>query len=219
MPELIVIGGGLAGSEAAWQAAEQNIHVKLYEMRPHQSTGAHVSPFLAELVCSNSLGSNLSDRAPGLLKEEMRRMGSLLLQCAEETSVPAGGALAVGRDQFARLVTTRIEEHPKITLIRDEFPYIPEQAAIIASGPLTSEKLSKSIMQMMGKDHLYFFDAISPIVTLELINFEIAYKASRYDRGEREDGDYINCPMTADGYHAFIDALIAAERIELKALN
>jgi methylenetetrahydrofolate--tRNA-(uracil-5-)-methyltransferase len=219
MPELIVIGGGLAGSEAAWQAAEQNIHVKLYEMRPHQSTGAHVSPHLAELVCSNSLGSNLPDRAPGLLKEEIRRMGSLLLQCAEETSVPAGGALAVGRDQFASLVTTRIEEHPQITLIRDEFPYIPEQAAIIASGPLTSEKLSKSLIQMTGKDHLYFFDAISPIVTLESINFDIAYKASRYDRGESEDGDYINCPMSADGYHAFIEALIVAERIDLKSFE
>lgn len=219
MPELIIIGGGLAGSEAAWQAAERGIQVKLFEMRPHHPTGAHVSPYLAELVCSNSLGSNLPDRAPGLLKEEIRRMGSLLLQCAEETSVPAGGALAVGRDQFARLVTTKIEKHPRIQLFREEITSIPEQAVIIASGPLTSNRLSKSIMQLTGQDHLYFFDAISPIVTLESINFEIAYKASRYDRGERADGDYINCPMTADGYFAFIDALITAERIELKSFE
>jgi methylenetetrahydrofolate--tRNA-(uracil-5-)-methyltransferase len=219
MPELIVIGGGLAGSEAAWQAAERGVQVALYEMRPDHPTGAHVSPYLAELVCSNSLGSNLPDRAPGLLKEEIRQLGSLLLQCAEETSVPAGGALAVGRNQFARLVTARIEGHPNITLIREEFPYIPEQTAIIASGPLTSERLSTSILQMTGQDHLYFFDAISPIVTLESINFGIAYKASRYDRGENEGGDYINCPMTADEYHAFTAALISAERIELKSFE
>lgn len=219
MLELIVIGGGLAGSEAAWQAAENGVKVKLYEMRPEKPTGAHVSPYLAELVCSNSLGSNLPDRAPGLLKEEIRRMGSLLLQCAEETSVPAGGALAVGRDQFASLVTQRVENHPHITLIREEYPTIPDQPAIIASGPLTSDNLSKSLVKMTGQDHLYFFDAISPIVTLESINFDIAYRASRYDRGEQEDGDYINCPMTADEYYAFIEALIAAERIELKSFE
>jgi len=219
MSELIVIGGGLAGSEAAWQAAERGIHVTLYEMRPHHSTGAHVGPYLAELVCSNSLGSNVHDRAPGLLKEEIRQLGSMLLRCAEETSVPAGGALAVGRDQFAKLVTARIEKHPNIQLVREEFPHIPEQAAIIASGPLTSERLSDSISQMMGQDHLYFFDAISPIVTLESINFKVAYKASRYDRGERAEGDYINCPMTADEYHKFVAALITAERIELKSFE
>jgi methylenetetrahydrofolate--tRNA-(uracil-5-)-methyltransferase len=219
MPELIVIGGGLAGSEAAWQAAENGIRVRLYEMRPQKPTGAHVSPYLAELVCSNSLGSNLPDRAPGLLKEEIRRMGSLLLHCAEETSVPAGGALAVGRDQFARLVTERIENHPRITLIREEYSAIPDQPAIIASGPLTSDKLSKALLEMTGEDHLYFFDAISPIVTLESIDSEIAYRASRYDRGEQEEGDYINCPLTADEYYAFIDALIAAERIELKSFE
>lgn len=219
MSNLIIVGGGLAGSEAAWQAAERGIHVTLYEMRPIVPTGAHASPYLAELVCSNSLGSNLPDRAPGLLKEEIRRMGSLLLECAEKTSVPAGGALAVGRDQFARLVTKKIEEHPKITLKREECPDVPKQAAIIASGPLTSEKLSKSIAEMTGQDHLYFFDAISPIVNLESINFDIAYRASRYDRGEQEAGDYINCPMTADEYDVFVDALIAAERIELKTFE
>lgn len=216
MPQLIVIGGGLAGSEAAWQAAERDIDVTLYEMRPQHPTGAHVSPYLAELVCSNSLGSNLPDRAPGLLKEEIRRLGSLLLQCAEETAVPAGGALAVGRDQFASLVTERIAAHPRITLRREEYPQIPDQPAIIASGPLTSDRLSRSLLQMTGQEHLYFFDAISPIVTLESVNFDRAYKASRYDRGEQAEGDYINCPMNADEYNAFIDALIAAERIELK---
>jgi methylenetetrahydrofolate--tRNA-(uracil-5-)-methyltransferase len=219
MSQLIVVGGGLAGSEAAWQAAEKGIKVDLYEMRPDKPTGAHVSPYLAELVCSNSLGSNLPDRAPGLLKEEIRRMGSLLLQCAEETSVPAGGALAVGRNRFAKLVTERIERHPNITLNRVEYPSIPDQPAIIASGPLTSDHLSNALLEMTGQDHLYFFDAISPIVTLETINFDIAYRASRYDRGEQEEGDYFNCPMMADEYYAFIDALIAAERIELKSFE
>ncbi|MFN2233267.1 MAG: methylenetetrahydrofolate--tRNA-(uracil(54)-C(5))-methyltransferase (FADH(2)-oxidizing) TrmFO [Anaerolineales bacterium] len=219
MPELMIIGGGLAGSEAAWQAAERGVQVKLYEMRPDHPTGAHVSSNLAELVCSNSLGSNLPDRAPGLLKEEMRRLGSLLLRCAEETAVPAGGALAVGRDQFAALVTKEIEAHQHIQVIREEITSIPDQAAIIATGPLTSDRLSQSIAQLTGHDHLYFFDAISPIVTLESINLEVAYKASRYDRGENQDGDYINCPMNTDEYYAFIDALVSAERIELKSFE
>ena len=219
MPDLIVIGGGLAGSEAAWQAAERGLEVDLYEMRPQQPTGAHVTPYLAELVCSNSLGSYLPDRAPGLLKEEIRRLGSLLLQCAEQTALPAGGALAVGREQFAQLVTERIETHPRINLIREEYPNLPDQPAVIASGPLTSESLSKSILDLTGQEHLYFFDAISPIVTLESINFELAYRASRYDRGDQDEGDYINCPMNAEEYNAFIEALITAERIELKSFE
>ena len=219
MPELIVIGGGLAGSEAAWQAAQQGIDVKLYEMRPHQTTGAHATDNLAELVCSNSLGSDLPDRAPGLLKAEIRRLDSVLLQCAQETAVPAGGALAVGREQFARLVTERIKNHPRISLIREECPRIPTQPAVIASGPLTSERLSQSLLELTGQKHLYFFDAISPIVTLESINLEVAYRASRYDRGEQDEGDYINCPMTAKEYENFIEALISAERIELKSFE
>lgn len=219
MPDLIVIGGGLAGSEAAWQAAERGLEVDLYEMRMQQPTGAHVTPYLAELVCSNSLGSYLPDRAPGLLKEEIRRLGSLLLQCAEQTALPAGGALAVGREQFAQLVTERIETHPRINLIREEYPNLPDQPAVIASGPLTSESLSKSILDLTGQEHLYFFDAISPIVTLESINFELAYRASRYDRGDQDEGDYINCPMNAEEYNAFIEALITAERIELKSFE
>ena len=219
MSDLIVIGGGLAGSEAAWQAAERGLQVDLYEMRPEYPTGAHITPYLAELVCSNSLGSNVGDRAPNLLKEEIRRMGSLLLRCAEETAVPAGGALAVDRDAFAALVTERIAGHPNIRLIREEYVQIPDQPAVIASGPLTSAKLSAALLELTGQDHLYFFDAISPIVALESINLEVAYRASRYDRGEQEEGDYINCPMNKAEYDAFIEALIAAERIELKSFE
>ena len=219
MSEIIIVGGGLAGSEAAWQAAERGLKVKLFEMRPLKNTGAHVSSDLAELVCSNSLGSNLPDRAPGLLKEEIRRLGSLLLQCAEETAVPAGGALAVGREKFSGLVTKRIDEHPNIQVIRDECLEIPDTTAIIASGPLTSDALSEAICKFTGQEHLYFFDAISPIVTLDSINFDIAYRASRYDRGTNESGDYINCPMNSDEYYAFVEALVAAQRIELKTFE
>lgn len=181
---LIVIGGGLAGSEAAWQAAERGLNVRLYEMRPANPTGAHVTGNLAELVCSNSLGSSLLDRASGLLKEEMRRMGSLLMKLADETALPAGGALAVDREAFAARVTETIASHPRITLVREEMPEIPATPAIIASGPLTSSRLSQAIAALSGQEHLYFFDAISPIVTLESVNFERAFRASRYDRGE-----------------------------------
>jgi methylenetetrahydrofolate--tRNA-(uracil-5-)-methyltransferase len=219
MTDLIVIGGGLAGSEAAWQAAERGLKVELYEMRPAQSTGAHTTPYLAELVCSNSLGSKLPDRAPGVLKAELERLGSMVLACAQETAVPAGGALAVDRDAFARRVTERIEGHPNIRLIRAEYPQLPESPAVIASGPLTSRRLSEALAAWTGQEHLYFFDAISPIVTLDSINFEVAYRASRYDRGEQDAGDYINCPMTADEYYAFVDALVSAERIELRSFE
>jgi len=219
MKELSIVGGGLAGSEAAWQAAQRGIRVKLYEMRPETETGAHTGPYLAELVCSNSLGSDLPDRAPGLLKNELRRMGSLLVECAENTAVPAGGALAVDRDQFAERVTTRVEEHPNIQVIREEVQAIPRTPTILASGPLTSTRLSDSIAELTGQEHLYFFDAISPIVTLESITMDIAYRASRYDRGEQEQGDYINCPMTEVEYSTFVDAMLEAERIELKSFE
>ncbi len=219
MTDLVVIGGGLAGSEAAWQAAQRGVQVALYEMRPEVETGAHVSPHLAELVCSNSLGSDLADRAPGLLKNELRRMDSLLIRCAEETAVPAGGALAVDRDGFGEVVTTKIEAHPNIELIRAECTQIPKTPTIIASGPLTSSRLSTALTALTGQEHLYFFDAISPIVTLESINFELAFRASRYDRGEQEEGDYINCPLNKEEYDAFIYELVAAERIELKSFE
>ncbi|MBT3315699.1 MAG: methylenetetrahydrofolate--tRNA-(uracil(54)-C(5))-methyltransferase (FADH(2)-oxidizing) TrmFO [Anaerolineae bacterium] len=214
-----IIGGGLAGSEAAWQAAEKDIHVKLCEMRPKKETGAHQSGDLAELVCSNSLGSNLPDRASGLLKNEMRRMGSMLLICAEETAVPAGGALAVDREKFAQLVTEKIENHPNIEIIREEITKIPAEPTIIASGPLTSEKLSQSIATLTGEEHLYFFDALAPIVYHESINMEIAFRASRYDRGEESEGDYINCPFTKEEYDNFLQALLEAERIKLHSFE
>ena len=212
--ELIVIGGGLAGAEAAWQAAERGIRVKLYEMRPVVGTGAHRSESLAELVCSNSLGSSLPDRASGVLKAELRRLGSLLLEIAEQTALPAGAALAVDRELFAATVTERVAAHPNIALIRQECPEIPEGPAVIASGPLTSSRLSQSIARFSGAEHLYFFDAISPIVAADSINMDIAYRASRW--GEGEDGDYINCPFhLKTDYLAFVEALRTAQRIEL----
>jgi methylenetetrahydrofolate--tRNA-(uracil-5-)-methyltransferase len=219
LDSLTIIGGGLAGSEAAWQAAQKGVSVTLYEMRPKVATGAHVGPNLAELVCSNSLGSDLADRAPGLLKNELRRLGSLLIECATATSVPAGGALAVDREKFAELVTDRIESHPEIEVIREEVTSIPKTPTIIGSGPLTSDGLSEALAELTGQDHLYFFDAISPIVALESINMDIAYRASRYDRGDEQAGDYINCPMTSEQYYAFATELAHAQRIELKSFE
>ncbi|NJL54874.1 methylenetetrahydrofolate--tRNA-(uracil(54)-C(5))-methyltransferase (FADH(2)-oxidizing) TrmFO [bacterium] len=213
---IIVVGGGLAGSEAAWQLAERGFTVMLYEMRPCKTTEAHVSNQLAELVCSNSLGSSLRDRATGLLQHELRLLGSKLLACAHESAVPAGGALAVDRELFAHLVTTAIETHPRITLIREEVTTLPEGPAIIATGPLTSLALSAEIERLTGKDYLYFYDAISPIVKAESINMEIAYRGNRYDRGETEEGDYINCPMNENEYRRFVEALRSAERIQLR---
>ncbi|MCB2180060.1 methylenetetrahydrofolate--tRNA-(uracil(54)-C(5))-methyltransferase (FADH(2)-oxidizing) TrmFO [bacterium] len=215
-PDLIVIGGGLAGSEAAWQAAKSGLQVHLYEMRPEKPTGAHVTEYLGELVCSNSLGSDMQDRASGLLKNELRRMDSLLIRLAEETRVPAGSALAVDRDLFARAITESLEEHPNISIIRREMAEIPDTPTVIASGPLTSSELSKEIAKLTGSEQLFFFDAISPIVSLETINMEIAFRASRYQRGQEEEGDYINCPMTKEEYYQFVDALQSAERIEIK---
>lgn len=216
MADIIIIGGGLAGSEAAWQVAQAGFKVDLYEMRPQKTTGAHTTPWLGELVCSNSLGSKLVDRASGLLKEELRLLGSLLLQIAEECSLPAGGALAVDRDLFAKSITERIETHPNIRVIREEYSEIPIQTAIIASGPLTSPALSKAIQELAGEEHLFFFDAIAPIVRAETINMERAFRASRYQRGIFEEGDYINCPFSRDEYEGFIEALISAERIPLR---
>ena len=213
-PDLIVIGGGLAGCESAWQAAIRGIRVTLYEMRPEIQTGAHVSDGLAELVCSNSLGSNLIDRASGLLKEECRRMGSLLISCAEQVSVPAGRALAVDRELFSQLVTSKIQKHPNISLIRKEMREVPAKPTIIASGPLTSNALASALAHLTGKDHLYFFDAVAPIVRIDTINLLIAYRTARYSQ-ERE-GDYLNCPLSKNEYYTFVEALLQAERVELK---
>ncbi|MCB9432778.1 MAG: methylenetetrahydrofolate--tRNA-(uracil(54)-C(5))-methyltransferase (FADH(2)-oxidizing) TrmFO [Ardenticatenaceae bacterium] len=214
--ELIVIGGGLAGTEAAWQAAELGVHVKLVEMRPRQQTPAHVSDRLAELVCSNSLGSDLVHKAPGLLKAELRGLGSLILRCAAETAVPAGSSLAVDREGFGERVTAAIENHPNIELVREEVTAVPDQPCIIASGPLTSPALTADIAGLSGKDHLYFYDALSPIVAIESVDMNIAFRKSRYDEGEQDDGDYINCPLNREEYDAFCAALLAAETITLK---
>ncbi len=219
MSDLVVVGGGLAGCEAAWQAAERGLKVTLYEMRPGLSTGAHTSADLAELVCSNSLGSNLIDRASGLLKEELRRLGSLLIRCADETALPAGGALAVDRGAFSARVTAAIEGHVNIRVVRQEVHKIPDGLTIIASGPLTSPSLSKEIETLTGSEHCYFFDAISPIVQAESIDMQIAFRGSRYGRGEHGEGDYINCPMEEEDYNRFVEALISAERISLKAFE
>lgn len=219
MTDLIVIGGGLAGSEAAWQAAECGLRVRLYEMRPTLQTGAHQTHDLAELVCSNSLGSNLPDRASGLLKNEARLLGSMLLECAEQASLPAGGALAVDRELFARLVTQRIENHSNIEIIREEVREIPNSPTIIASGPLTSPALSEAIAKLSGEEHLFFFDAIAPVIHADSINMQTAFRASRYGAGEQDEGDYINCPFTREEYYAFVDALLHAERIELRAFE
>jgi methylenetetrahydrofolate--tRNA-(uracil-5-)-methyltransferase len=210
-----VIGGGLAGSEAAWQIAQRGIPVDLYEMRPQRNTPVHTTAWLAELVCSNSLGSDLPDRAPGVLKAELRRLGSLLLGCAEQASVPAGGALAVDRDLFAQRVTEVIERHPLITLIHEEVTHIPQGPCVIASGPLTAEKLAGEIMNMVGQEYLYFYDAIAPMVVAQSIDMSVAFRASRYGRGEDEAGDYINCPMTQAEYEQFVAALLEAELIAL----
>ena len=219
MTELTIIGGGLAGSEAAWQAAQRGLRVRLCEMRPKLQTGAHQTQDLAELVCSNSLGSNLPDRASGLLKSEARILGSMLLEAAADASLPAGGALAVDRELFARLVTERIEDHPNIEIVREEVREIPDTPTIIASGPLTSPALSQSISELSGEEHLYFFDAIAPVIHADSINMEIAFRASRYGTGEQEEGDYINCPFSREEYQAFVEELLKAERIELRSFE
>jgi len=214
-----VVGGGLAGCEAAWQAARLGAHVTLYEMRPQTMTPAHTGGALGELVCSNSLGSDLVGRAPGLLKEELRRLGSFVIATADVHRLPAGSALAVDREAFAATLTTRIEAHPRIDLIRREITEIPSPntgPVILATGPLTSPPLAEALQALGGRENLYFFDAIAPIVELDSIDMSIAFRASRYSRGETGAGDYINCPMTETEYDAFYDALLSAERIALR---
>lgn len=211
-----VIGAGLAGSEAAYQLAKAGFKVNLYEMRPVVQTGAHTTDQFAELICSNSLGSNLPDRAAGVLKNELRRLGSLLMQIADEFDVPAGGALAVDRDLFSRKVTQTLSNHPNIKIFREEIKDIPTGPTIIASGPLTSPALSNSISLITESDNLFFYDAIAPIVNYESIDLEIAFKASRYQKDQDEIGDYINCPFSKETYDRFVNELVSAQRIELK---
>ena len=211
-----VIGGGLAGCEAAWQIARRGIPVTLYEMRPKRGTDAHVGDQLAELVCSNSFRSdNVESNAVGLLHEEMRRAGSLILQAADTNQVPAGGALAVDREGFASAVTAAIERDPRITLARGEVKGLPPKdwgSVIVATGPLTSASLAKAIQELTGEDALAFFDAIAPIVYRETIDFEKAWFQSRYDKGD--GADYINCPLDRVVYQAFIEALLTADKTE-----
>ena len=235
-----IIGGGLAGCEAAWQAASRGVPVTIHEMRPVRPTAVHKTDRLAELVCSNSFRGDKLDNAVGLLKEEMRRLGSLVMRAADATRVPAGAALAVDRERFADAITSAIAEHPLITLIRDEVPRIPpasrERAAVIvATGPLTSDALSADIAAFVGRQHLYFYDAISPIVLAETIDCEKVFRASRWGRSlgpapnpgiagaacgvDDGEGDYLNCPLDAEEYARFYDALRAAERAAVHDLD
>jgi len=215
-----IIGGGLAGCEAAWQAAQQQMDVRLYEMRPAGSTGAHQTDMLAELVCSNSLGSSLADRATGVLQHELRELKSLLMECADASRVPAGGALAVDRTHFSNMITERIQAHPNIQVIREEVTSIPDEGSLVlATGPLTSPTMSKALAHATGENHLFFFDALAPIVSKDSIDFNIAFEASRYGRGEQDKGDYINCPLNRQEYYAFIRALVDAERIPLRTFE
>ncbi len=210
---LKIIGGGLAGCEAAWQAAQRGIQVKLYEMKPLSFSPAHTNENLCELVCSNSLKGNGLDNACGLLKEEMRRMDSVVIACADETKVPAGGALAVDRDRFASRVTEKIKSHPNIEIVNELVEDIDtDEFTIVASGPLTHGKLSDAIASLTGQDSLFFFDAAAPVITRESIDEEKIYLAARYNKGT---ADYINCPMEKDEYEAFYEALISAERAPL----
>ena len=209
-----VIGAGLAGCEAAWQIANRGIKVRLYEMKPYKKTPAHHSDTFAELVCSNSLKSDMLENASGLLKEELRKLGSLIMECADKTRVPAGGALAVDRHGFSRAVTEKILDHPNIEIHNEEVTSLcNDDITIVATGPLTSDSLAQHISGIIGVDSLYFFDAAAPIVRLESINMDVAFKASRYNKG---DADYINCPMNREQYLAFYEALINAETVPLK---
>ncbi len=211
--EVKVIGAGLAGCEAAWQLANRGIDVKLYEMKPHKKTPAHHSNDFAELVCSNSLRGDRLENAVGLLKEELRRVGSLILECAEATRVEAGGCLAVDREGFARMVTEKIRNHPNITVIDEEVTEVPEGPVIIATGPLTSDAMSEAIGKYFGETgYLHFFDAAAPLVTADSIDMDLAWWQSRYDRGTP---DYINCAMNKQQYEEFIKELTTAEEAEV----
>ena len=212
MAEVTVIGGGLAGSEAAWQAAELGCSVELWEMRPVKETPAHRTEHFAELVCSNSLGNNALETASGLLKEELRRLGSVILRSADANSVPAGGALGVAREGFPRAVTETVNAHPNIEVVRGEMTELPEGPTVVATGPLTSDALVEKI-EMLSGETLYFYDAASPIVHRDSLDESVIWRASRYDKGEAA---YLNCPMTEEQYHAFVEDLATAELSPIK---
>jgi methylenetetrahydrofolate--tRNA-(uracil-5-)-methyltransferase len=210
---LVVVGGGLAGCEAAWQAARRGLRVRLYEMRPHHASPAHTSDALAELVCSNSLRSSQLENAVGLLKEEMRRIGSLVMAAADASAVPAGRALAVDRVAFARRVTAAVESHPRIEVRRELVRKIPDDALVVlATGPLTASELAGEIQRLLGAESLYFYDAVSPIVYADSIDERVAFRASRWEDGE---GDYLNLPLDRAAYEAFVDVLLASDTVAL----
>jgi methylenetetrahydrofolate--tRNA-(uracil-5-)-methyltransferase len=218
MSDVTIVGAGLAGSEAAWQAAQRGLFVTLYEMRPQMKTAAHATEYFAELVCSNSLGATQVDRALGLLKEEMRGLDSLIIDCADRNALPAGGALAVDRHAFAQAVTEKLDSHPRVAVIRQEVKTILDGGpVIIATGPLTASPLAGAIGRLLGQSYLYFYDALAPIVAAESISMPPAWRQSRYDRDSgTTEGDYINCPLNEKQYRAFVGALRQAERIELR---
>ena len=211
-----VIGAGLAGSEAAWQLAKRDIPVRLYEMRPVKQTPAHHTSQFAELVCSNSLRANTLTNAVGVLKEEMRLLDSVIIKSADDCAVPAGGALAVDRHEFAAKVTDRVKNHPNVTVINEEVTKIPEGLTVIATGPLTSEALSEQLQELTGEDYLYFYDAAAPIIEKDSIDMDKVYLKSRYDKGEAA---YLNCPMTEEEFDLFYNALITAETAPIKAFE
>jgi len=212
-----IIGGGLAGAEAAWQLARRGVAVELYEMRPQRSTEAHAGNHLGELVCSNSLRSDLLSAPAGLLKAEMRRLDSVIVRCAEQHRVPAGSALAVDRDAFSAGLTEIVQGLPDVRIIREEVREIPDEGVVVvATGPLTSPALSRQLTAALGEEHLYFYDAISPIVTADSIDMELAFRAARYGKG---GDDYLNLPLTREEYYRFVDALLAAERVPTHAFE
>jgi methylenetetrahydrofolate--tRNA-(uracil-5-)-methyltransferase len=217
MSPVTVIGAGLAGSECAWQLAQRGVEVTLREMKPLKTTPAHSTEYFAELCCSNSLRSDQLENAVGLLKEELRRLDSLIIRCADATRVPAGGALAVDRHGFARMVTEEIRSHPRITVVPGEVTEIPEGDVVIASGPLTSDALAERLTELFGQDStLHFFDAAAPLVAFDSVDMDSAYFASRYDRGTP---DYVNCPMDEEQYRAFWRELCAAQEAEVHGFD
>ena len=215
-PQVTVIGAGLAGSECAWQLAKRGIHVKLVEMKPEKMTPAHTSPLFAELVCSNSLRSDELSNAVGLLKAEMRRMDSLIMKSADENKVPAGGALAVDRTGFSKTITDTLKSCPNIEVIREEAKAIPEGEVVIASGPLSSDAIADKIAALCGSEGLHFYDAVAPIVTLDSVDMDSAFFASRYDKGT---ADYVNCPMNKEEYTSFVRELVSAKQAEVHGFD
>jgi methylenetetrahydrofolate--tRNA-(uracil-5-)-methyltransferase len=205
-----VIGAGLAGSEAAWQLARRGVPVRLFEMRPVRMTEAHQTALFGELVCSNSLRNASLETAVGVLKEEMRRLGSLVIAAADHARVPAGSALAVDRDGFARILTDTLERHPMVEVVRAEMAVLPEGPTIVATGPLTSPALGESLNRVLGSHHLYFYDAVAPIIAADSVNMDVAFRASRYGKGGE---DYVNCPLNEAQYDAFVGAVMAAEKV------